>query len=1695
MKNVVNRTLAVKKTNNTVIISIMKAYMKYICAVLLLIGTSASAWSVTYQKVTSVSDLKDGDVIIITNNIASNGSGYTMSNSASGNAMGCVSVDASSDKISYTGSDIMVLTVRRNTKATPNLFAFWTGSGYLYDDGTNNHLKVNSGSYSDGMASGSDWCWTIDLSSGTNPNKCMDIKNNKYTSGTNQPRWIQYNSSAFKSTANYVTYANACIYKVSCSSPFGTLSVADGATVTWSGSNITKTVNLTGQNGSGAKTWSFVGSVPSSVATISGSGSSATVTIKGVNGAQSYKLTVKCAIAASGEYCEEEKTIDITVNAQSYTYTYKANGGSGDDQTQTVYHGKSATLKSNSTFTAPSCKQFDEWNTKSGGDGASYSAGANVTPNGALTLYAIWSDLGPYTVTTAVSPAASGTATIGGESSKSCACGATDIALVATPASGYYFNNWTKSPNNSTGGTITSANSANTTYSVGTDDATLTANFLPYLHVTYNANGGSSAPTDANNYMKNANVSISNSIPTNTGYTFRGWATSSANATAGTVAYTRNQSNAFQITANTELWAVWCKTITGESLTVSGTTPTFSYSTGKGSCTFSWGSVTGATAYNLVIRNTTDGADVHSGAVSASSEYTFTNMIPGKTYRATVTASNACTETSGYVEKSIACPAIEWPGVAGDIVVSNRGKNSATVTFTITNATSFEVWLTDGTAGGSEVVGSRSTITANSSGVASKEFTGLTNDHRYYVHATGENICGNETDEKDDVYFETAHQEVYDTYLFSCVTFGATVPSGKAYVTSGNGKTILSKNPVRLTITGAIANHYVQIEPSDANISVYFVKDDKFQEVNGLNPLRIGNDGTFTKDIYFAYTPSAAGDGSVTAPTFTVRCDGFEETFNSTGTLLKVRAMPDNFAIIAKVGNTWNILPADMGNANGTQPAVGVRVDNNTNPTIAYTEAADNAFRIWSIDAPGVNRFKSMAAGENGSIIRLSMPNNLYSSNALAFGASESSTAIGAFNNATLTAVNAAADSHFYWDVTTTEEVVGGNTYFKYNLKNPVNTGYLTLSGKKWGMYASGVQEVRFVKIEETKDAELTVMEWGVDQVVLRYPGSGTIALTSASVDDEALGSAHMERIGSSDLYILNDVTLQSNPSKALQVVVDETVGLETTSKESLFTIPFIISNDQTKNNSDLRTAVGDNTTNAIIRYVDVVVRKGGKFETDASTKAMFNDLYIYPGGKFEIGGSNNNVSIQNVYLRGGFCWLSSDFALPQMLIANGKAVEGPGASGNGIYYDLYLDNNPYMMALPKDVALNTVTNEEGTDDWNAWVKGYTGKNRTLPGKPSGWIYAWNISPGTHLYRGRGYEIGISPRNNRPYGILRFPLMTTSWSDETACAPDVVAWGMTDGEPNGITANNAGWNFIGNPYFSAYNNTVGGESIIIADSLTKQLDGNGNWTGKYDWVEGERVKYFTIPQYTYDEYFDVRATPYKLDAFYPFFVQVSSGTEASPASLTFTSSNRALKMMSQNGASSKQPREVIVDFTITDEFSKSDVAGLDISDIYSSAFDEDDKEKTIKNGTEYMKVYTIVGEYRVAFNSLPEAKAAQPIPVGVIAPEAGYYTIALVDGLDITDIEHVWLTDYEKGTQTDLLTEDYRFYISQGQLEDRFALNVILKEESEITTDIILPEVGEQDVPFKFLWNDHIYIMYHGTIYDISGRKVGVINK
>lgn len=72
----------------------------------------------------------------------------------------------------------------------------------------------------------------------------------------------------------------------------------------------------------------------------------------------------------------------------------------------------------------------------------------------------------------------------------------------------------------------------------------------PSYTITYNANGGSGAPSSQTKWY-GTSITLSTTKPTRNGYTFQGWATSAS----GSVAYAAGAS--FSANANTTLYAVW----------------------------------------------------------------------------------------------------------------------------------------------------------------------------------------------------------------------------------------------------------------------------------------------------------------------------------------------------------------------------------------------------------------------------------------------------------------------------------------------------------------------------------------------------------------------------------------------------------------------------------------------------------------------------------------------------------------------------------------------------------------------------------------------------------------------------------------------------------------------------------------------------------------------------------------------------------------------------------------------------------------------------------------------------------------------------------------------------------------------------------------------------------------------------------
>ena len=225
----------------------------------------------------------------------------------------------------------------------------------------------------------------------------------------------------------------------------------------------------------------------------------------------------------------------------SYSVTYNANGGSGAPTAQTKWNGVALTLST--TKPTATGYTFKNWNTKADGTGTSYSSGASYTTNAALALYARWT-ANSYTVTFNANGGTTPTA------SKSVTYKNTYGTLPTPTRTGHSFAGWFTT---ASGGSQVTTSTTVTTASAHTLYAHWNANTYS---VEYNANNGSGTMSNSSHTYDVAKALTSNSF-TRTGYTFKGWSTSSTATTAtyANGASVKNLTSTNGATVN--LYAVW----------------------------------------------------------------------------------------------------------------------------------------------------------------------------------------------------------------------------------------------------------------------------------------------------------------------------------------------------------------------------------------------------------------------------------------------------------------------------------------------------------------------------------------------------------------------------------------------------------------------------------------------------------------------------------------------------------------------------------------------------------------------------------------------------------------------------------------------------------------------------------------------------------------------------------------------------------------------------------------------------------------------------------------------------------------------------------------------------------------------------------------------------------------------------------
>lgn len=228
----------------------------------------------------------------------------------------------------------------------------------------------------------------------------------------------------------------------------------------------------------------------------------------------------------------------INKKSESYIITYDANGGENASDSQLKYYNKDVTLSSKTP--TRSGYAFLGWGISNSSTSISYYAGNTYSDNKNITLYAIWAKT--YTITY---NANGGT---GAPSSQTKVHGRNLSLTSVIPAkTGYAFGGW---------GISSTATTA--TYKSGdlytTDsDITLYAIWKNTYTVTYNANGGSNAPSNQTK-IEDESLLLTSSSPTRSDYSFKGWATSSSSTT---IAY--KSGDYYEENRNIILYAVWKK--------------------------------------------------------------------------------------------------------------------------------------------------------------------------------------------------------------------------------------------------------------------------------------------------------------------------------------------------------------------------------------------------------------------------------------------------------------------------------------------------------------------------------------------------------------------------------------------------------------------------------------------------------------------------------------------------------------------------------------------------------------------------------------------------------------------------------------------------------------------------------------------------------------------------------------------------------------------------------------------------------------------------------------------------------------------------------------------------------------------------------------------------------------------------------
>jgi hypothetical protein len=1542
MKNEVNRTFMVKKS-----------VFKYICAVVILLGTSAHAWGVTITL--KAWDKSSSDYVEVGTFEKGNKPGYGPG--------------------TYSG-------------------------GYLYNlawaPGTQNDSNYPTNGGGD---------------NGSTYYNQYGFPTSNYN-GSATTLYAVYSYGGYYTTAPDVQFTDL----VSCSDPSASVSPTS-KTVNYGAS----TFNLTAsRSGSGVVTWST-----SDASVVSLSSKSATGVTLTFGRAGTATVTYSVAADGTNNYCADEATCEVTVNALTPTLSSTASG-------------KELTV---SGITA---------------HGATFSGGV-VTFKGNATINSYGYIVGTSSdVTYATRVTQAGT---NDDVDLNTAFGSKSVTGL-TAGKTYYVR-------------PIANNKAHIGYGTAVSFTTLNE-----YDIDLDKNNSDEGSTDGLATVVENGTTIEIVAPTRTGYTIEGYYTTSECATKVATAAGALQSS---ITVSATNWT------NGSSQWVKA-----------GGATFftKWN----AKAYTVTLNQ--NGGSGGSTGITA----TFGSAMPSATMPTTPPTGKTF---DGYYYNSVkyynadGSSAHVWD--VDDDVTLVASWTTATPTLKIASVDHIAISSTTPSLAenGSTSVSYNSTVTL-SHGDPESGYYWLD----WNVYETGNE--GNTVTVTDNQFtmpdFDvTVSANLYTGLVFSCSELTLTphlvTASTPIFITSTASKKVRSQDYITITGSG--------LTPSTA--LTFPGLDSKFEVLTSTGgAISTDASGAINVNAYIFYTPAADAttDGLDQMSGLTVSVGGAKPKQASLVQSIIGRHLPTaGYVIAGKKDNKWYALPSNMAST-GTPAPSEIAVDNINNPSIAYTAATN----IYGLEGP----VASNISGGNGQYVRLTMsiessegsgkPAPLFGTS----GSEDASNSPKVGKSGTAIATNPLSEG-WWWSLTQTNTSIANPQDAKYTIKCANNNHTLSIKNSPfvWGLYASGVEELRLIPASDIPFTEAYFIEWGRHGGVIEVDaanagGTGQAATSVVAHLGEATSSAiTLSQTGTSGgksskyNYTVNfgdGIDFAASTSNGAMLTLEWKNG-ETVKAISNIVVPKIIAASSATMKSIMSGDAQWETEVHVLPDVTLTAN-AGDFE---SNDVMIKQLEIYPGATVVVtkgAAGSGTLKVKTLVLRNGWTCASGTrkYDVARLYITPSTASLAKNAVGDVWYMDWYIDYDQYYpIAVPWKVAVNNsnivhrYTSNTATfgPSGSIRLRYYDGEQRATSGQSmigQNWKdygKSGNENLPAYLEPSKGYSFSAKRPSGKAFSIVRMTLGIPS-NDWTALGEQgevsgthkdqvsVTGWGKGTADWYAM-----GWNFIGNPYMCTFNGNDDGIS------------------GKLELQNGGSIKYATIPSIDFSNYDQVAIADADLKPARGFFIQANN---AEAQNITFNASKivdptaAPARYMTQTEAIPEQEAYIRLSYE-----GGKDQMGLIIGEDYTEAYEVNADLAKVLGDAGFVKTYMQYGGMDMAYVAINQELAKAWIPVTVILPKDGEYTFSLMSSSEVEQLEGVYLIDYaENETVTNLIDKDYTFVADAATISNRFAINAIIGERQTPTDIDVINEGGDlnSDRPFKFLYRDKVYIYHCGVIYDATGKKV-----